>query len=163
MGLLLCSTVRLLKVLAPACKTTAIKNLATEDSPPGSQPFRRESRKIVHGQRLGLCRVKLAALQVVHGSEAARRSDIRTHEAREAPVLGDLTMVEIVDEVGLANGVEAMRDQDDGLAGGSQVADLREDVLFGLRVERGGGFVDDEDVAGAVTGAGDGEFLPLAA
>src|SRR4051812_19377392 len=70
-------------------------------------------------------------------------------------------LLEDEDEVGLAHGREAMRDDERGLALHELVQGLRDDLL-GAGVEGGSGLVEDEDARVAEDGAGDGDtlFLP---
>ena len=66
------------------------------------------------------------------------------------------------DEIGVEDGGEAVRDGDDGFAGG-EFFQGGLDHAFAFGVQRGGGFVQEEDRSVLQQGSGDGEALLLAA
>ena len=66
------------------------------------------------------------------------------------------------DEVGAADGGEAVAD-DEGGAVGEEVGHGGLDELFAFGVEVAGGFVEDEDLRRGENGASDGDALALAA
>lgn len=76
--------------------------------------------------------------------------------------LEDLTLVEHEDDVCVLDGAESVHDGDGGaVLCGDFKGGL--DDLLGLGVERGGGFVEEEDLGVSDQGAGDGDTLFLAA
>ena len=76
--------------------------------------------------------------------------------------LEDAALVEDDDLVGPLHGAQAVGDHQGGAAGEEAFEGVL-DEAFGLGVEGGGGFVEDEDGRVAQYGPGDGEALPLAA
>ena len=80
----------------------------------------------------------------------------------EAALLDDAAFFEDEDVVHGAEGGEAVGDADDGAVFGEAVDGFL-DFGLGLGIERGGGFVEDEDGRVADKGAGDGDALALAA
>jgi hypothetical protein len=98
------------------------------------------------------------ALAGGHGGEEAALGE----ELVEAALLDDAALFEDEDAVHGAEGGEAVGDADDGAVFG-EVVDGFLDFGFGLGIERGGGFVEDEDGGVADEGAGDGDALALAA
>ena len=74
----------------------------------------------------------------------------------------DLPLVEHEDHRRVADGAEAVRDDQHGPAGDEQAERILHRGLA-LGVERAGGLVEDEDRRGAQEGAGDGDALLLAA
>ena len=84
------------------------------------------------------------------------------HQLVVAPQLGDAAVVDHDDAVGVAHGREAVGD-DEGGASVHQVGEGLLDEVLALRVEGGGGLVEDEDGGVVQDGAGDGEALLLAA
>ncbi len=77
-----------------------------------------------------------------HGSEESALGE----ELVEAALLDDAAFFEDEDAVHGAEGGEAVRDADDGAVFG-EVIDGFLDFGLGLGIERGGGFVEDEDGA----------------
>src|ERR1700730_18469456 len=71
-------------------------------------------------------------------------------------------MLKYQDAVGEAYGAEAVADEDGGFAT-SKIAEVGEYLVFGLGIERTGGFVEDEDTGIAHEGAGERDLLPFAA
>src|SRR4051794_39989257 len=74
----------------------------------------------------------------------------------------DFAVAQDVDAVGFADAREAVRDEQDGAAR-EQFADRGEELVLGLGVEGGGGFVEDHEGRVAEEEAGQGDALPLAA
>lgn len=72
----------------------------------------------------------------------------------------ELTMLHDEDVVGVANGGQAVRDDEHGLFA-SQFGEGLLHLLFGVRIEGGGGFVENENVVVAQKGTGDGQKLAL--
>src|SRR5579872_423645 len=64
--------------------------------------------------------------------------------------------------VGQPHGAEAVRDEDGGLAS-RKLPETREDLVFGLWVQRTGWLVEDEELRVTHEGAGKRDLLPLAA
>ena len=84
------------------------------------------------------------------------------HERIVRAALHDAPAVEHDDLVGIAHGLQAMRDHDDRLAA-RQLGDGALQVALVLRVDVGGGPVEDDDGRVLQDGARDGEALALAA
>jgi hypothetical protein len=57
----------------------------------------------------------------------------------------DVAPFEDVDAVGVEDGRQAVRDEDGDEVAGRHLADGLGDLLFGERIERGGGFVENEE------------------
>jgi len=98
------------------------------------------------------------ALAGGHGGEDA----VLGEEFVEATLFDNAAFLDDEDLVHGAEGGEAMGDADDGAIFG-EVVDGFLDFGFGLGVEGGGGFVEDEDGGVADEGAGDGDALALSA
>src|SRR5476649_3000854 len=98
------------------------------------------------------------ALAGGHGGEEAALGE----ELVEAALLDDAAFFENEDGVHGAEGGEAMGDADDGAVLGEAVDGFL-DFGLGLGIERGGGFVEDEDGGVADKSAGNGDALALAA
>jgi hypothetical protein len=64
-------------------------------------------------------------------------------------------LINHIDDIGLLDGAEPMRNGDGGAAPGCGVEGGLDD-LFRFRVEGAGGFVEEEDLRVAEEGAGDG-------
>jgi hypothetical protein len=79
-----------------------------------------------------------------------------------SPLLDDPAMVEDDDVVGLEDGIETVRDDEDGASLHQLPRGLFEQG-FGLWVETGGGFVEDKERRVPEEGAGEGEALRLSA
>src|ERR1035437_10209059 len=78
--------------------------------------------------------------------------------------LHDATALQHVDAVGMKHGGEPVGNQaGDGIAAGGDVAYGLADLLFGERVERGSGFIEDQQLRLAQQCAGDRQALLLAA
>ena len=73
----------------------------------------------------------------------------------------DTSLVEDGDQVGVADGGNAVGDEDGG-ASAHDFAEVVEDFVFGVGVDAGEGVVEDEDAWAAEQGAGDGGALLLA-
>ena len=84
------------------------------------------------------------------------------HELVVAADLDDAAVVEDDDAVGVADGAEAVGDDEGGAALLQLLQRLLDEVLA-LAVERRGGLVEDEDAGVAEDGAGDRDALALAA
>jgi hypothetical protein len=80
----------------------------------------------------------------------------------KVPLLDDAALREHEDAVHGTQGGEAVRDADHGAVLGEVIDGLLH-LGLGLRVERGGGFVEHEDRRVADEGARDGDALALAA
>src|SRR5262249_55469395 len=78
-----------------------------------------------------------------------------------AAVFDDASTVEDVDAVGVADGVVPVGDQQHAPVG-VQRPDVAEQVVFGAGVQRGGGFVQDDQGCVADERPGQGDALPLA-
>ena len=96
---------------------------------------------------------ELAAVEV--GVEAALRDEGVVRAA-----LDDLALVHDEDQVGVADGRQAMRD-DEGRAAGEQLLQRCLDELLAARVDAGGGLVQDEDARVGEQSARDAEELAL--
>lgn len=72
----------------------------------------------------------------------------------------NLAAVYDADAVGVADGAEAVGD-DDGVAAGHEPLQRFLNEVFGEGVYAGGGFVQNEDAGLGEGGAGDAEQLPL--
>ena len=99
--------------------------------------------------------------EALHGDEFA----VEAAEGEELVVgatFDDGAVVEDEDEVGGADGAQAVGDGDSGSALHEGVESLL-DGEFAFGVEGGGGFVEDEDGGVAEECAGDGDALSLAA
>lgn len=77
-------------------------------------------------------------------------------------VFDDAPVFKHDDVVGQAHGAETVADEDGGFAA-REDAESGEDLIFGLRVERAGRLIEDEDTGVANEGAGQRDFLPFAA
>src|SRR5208337_2526690 len=73
----------------------------------------------------------------------------------------DASLVEDGDGVGVADGGNAMGDEDGG-ASAHDFAEMVEDFIFGVGVDAGEGVVEDENAGAAEQGAGNGGALLLA-
>ncbi len=74
--------------------------------------------------------------------------------------LPDAPVCQVEDAVGHADCGEAVADQERHAVAG-EFAEARVNLVLGLHVERGGGFVEDKDLGVAQIGSGQGQFLPL--
>lgn len=92
----------------------------------------------------------------------ARIHAILCNEFFMRALFDDLAFVENNNGIGLEDGVEAMSNRDDG-ASVHQLAGGFFEQGFGFGVERGSGFVEDEDGRVFEKGAGKGEALGLSA
>ncbi len=72
--------------------------------------------------------------------------------------LEDAAFLQDEDEVGVADGGEAVRDDEGGAAGEEALERLLDEEL-GVRVDAGGGFIEDEDGRIFQESAGDGDAL----
>src|SRR2546430_3079467 len=98
-----------------------------------------------------------AGLQPVERSEGAR--DL--HESLEAALLDDVAVAQHHDQVSLSDGGQAVRDDERGTPCRQALETLHDEGL-GLRVERRGGLVEDQDGGVSEDGARDGEALLFA-
>src|SRR5579862_7505674 len=74
----------------------------------------------------------------------------------------DASAVQHCDAVGIADGGDAVRDEDGGAAA-HHVAQMVENLVFGVSVDAGERVVEDEDLGIANKGAGNGGALLLSA
>ena len=77
--------------------------------------------------------------------EQMRVMPVLGHQLHVVAAFDDAAVLDHDDLVGHAHGGEAVRDQDRDAAAG-EFAEVFEDGGFGLRVHRGGGFVQHQDV-----------------
>src|SRR6185369_1072306 len=95
-------------------------------------------------------------------AEHARVEAVLREEVGVLSFFDDLAAVDHDDAVGHAHRAEAVRDEDRGAAGLERLESLEELVLT-LGVDRGGGLVQDQELALAHERAREGEALPFAA